>query len=342
MSNEQGARATIVVGVHNRWDALKACLESLLTIDCCDFEVVVVDDASNDDTPAQLESFRQHNDRVPIRVVRSEENLGPAGARNLGIDAAAGEFVCFLDSDCVVDRQWLTQLLAPLDAPEFGGVCGAIIESPPKTWADHAFAGESYYGRKGQNFHEANMALRRDLALQYRFDDALRYGAEGDDLARRMRSDGWKIAFAAEAVVTHHHPMTLRAYLKRAYLLGQGAARFWYKHNIFVGRDLVPLACALATLPLAVFDLRLLAIPGFLAGLQVLAIVFNEMYFKGKSIARMLYVLPLSLLAYVFRAAGVLGTYARILLGRETAVRQSKHRFRTASQTAERLPDARM
>ena len=325
-------RASVVICVHNRWPALLRCLETLLNSDFRGFEIIVVDDASTDDTPTQLDDHCENEGDISIRVIRSNHNLGPAGARNLGIDAAAGEFICFTDSDCTVDAQWLSRLLAPMDDPGIGGSCGAVHDAPPTSWPEHALAGSAYYGRKSEIFHEANMAVRGRLAKEHHFDETFRYGAEGDDLARRIKADGWAIAFAGDARVTHHQSMTVRGYLNRAYLLGHGSARYWYKHNVLVGRDLLALAGAMLTLPLAAIDWRLRLVPAAFVVLQVMAIVFNELYFKRKTLSDAIYVLPLLLIGYGFRAVGVIGTYARILLGYEEEIRRSKRQSRSASR----------
>jgi len=62
-----------------------------------DFEVIVVDDGSTDDTQAVL---GQYDDEKRVTVLEHEANRGSSAARNTGIDAAEGEFVCQLDDDC--------------------------------------------------------------------------------------------------------------------------------------------------------------------------------------------------------------------------------------------------
>ena len=293
-----------------------------------DFEIIVVDDASTDDTLEQLSLYCDGSADISIRVIQSDRNVGPAGARNLGIDAAEGELICFIDSDCTVDPQWLSRLLAPMEDPSVGATCGAVVEAPAQNWPEHALAGEAYYGHKGDHLHEANMAVRRVLAQECRFDAALRYGAAGDDLARRIKADGWTIAFAGDARVTHHRSLTIADYLRRAYMLGQGSARYWYKHNIFVGRDLLALACAVLAIPLVAIDSRLVLVSVAFIGLQIAAIAYNELYFKGKTIARTIHVFPLLLLRFAWRAVGVGVTLTRILFGSEEEIRRSKRSCR--------------
>ena len=89
-------RASIVVPAFNSADTLPRTLRSLLAQTCRDFEVVIVNDGSIDETPEVAEDFARIDSR--IRVVH-QANRGLAGARNSGIAAAQCEFVGFCDAD---------------------------------------------------------------------------------------------------------------------------------------------------------------------------------------------------------------------------------------------------
>lgn len=88
---------TVVLPVFNRAQVVSRAIESVLAQSFDDFELIVVDDGSSDGTPALL---AQQSD-FRIRVITVPENGGACAARNLGIEAASGDLVCFLDSDDV-------------------------------------------------------------------------------------------------------------------------------------------------------------------------------------------------------------------------------------------------
>jgi len=86
---------SIVLATHNRAACLPRAIASALAQEGARLELIVVDDASTDGTPACLANLADPR----LRVVRAARNLGPSGARNLGLEAARADLVAFLDSD---------------------------------------------------------------------------------------------------------------------------------------------------------------------------------------------------------------------------------------------------
>lgn len=93
---------SIIVPVFNVQEMLAGCLESIRAQTFSDFEVICVDDGSTDGSGAIAARFAKQDKR--FRVIR-QENKGPSGARNAGLDAAVGKFVFFVDSDDYIHPQ---------------------------------------------------------------------------------------------------------------------------------------------------------------------------------------------------------------------------------------------
>lgn len=93
-------RISVIIPVFNRERCVACAVRSVLDQEFSDFELIVVDDGSTDDTPRVLSAFPQ------IRVIRTE-NRGVSAARNLGVSHAKGDLIAFLDSDDL----WLPQKL---------------------------------------------------------------------------------------------------------------------------------------------------------------------------------------------------------------------------------------
>ena len=89
---------SIVVPVYNASEYLQTCIDSILANDCGDCEVILVDDGSTDGiTPALCDEIAARHPAL-LRVIH-QDNKGPGGARNTGLEAARGEYLFFVDSD---------------------------------------------------------------------------------------------------------------------------------------------------------------------------------------------------------------------------------------------------
>lgn len=323
--------ASVVVCVYNRPRQVISCLESLLKQDYRPLEIIVVDDGSTDETPNELARFRQEHqdDDVPLRILTNTGNLGLCAARNVGLDAAAGDIVLYTDSDCIADPHWVSAIIEALEDGHYAGAAGRVIDTPTN-WAERAAAGATRIGAsnvQGRSLVGGNMAIRRSLLAAYRFDEHIAYGADEDDLAGRMARDGHRFVFVDAAIVHHHHPMNLRGYLRQAWRQGQGSAYFWWKHRMLIGRDLLFLFLATGSLPLLILWPALWPVPAGFFSLHVLAHLFNERAFKGKSWRTAIAVLPLVILHSVVKAASVVHAYGRFATKgiRRTAQRTDSH-----------------
>jgi succinoglycan biosynthesis protein ExoO len=110
-------RVSVIVPVHNGAEFIHIALNSALAQTEQDLEVIVVDDASTDATCAVVEQYCQRDPR--IRLIRSESQGGPARARNIGFDAASGEWLAILDADDWYTEDRLRCLLAEAELEDY-------------------------------------------------------------------------------------------------------------------------------------------------------------------------------------------------------------------------------
>ena len=99
---------SIIVPVYNAEKTLHRCLDSLRTQTYTDFEVCMVENGSQDSSRAICREYAEKDSRFLLYV--SEENCGPSGARNIGLDHARGNYIAFLDSDDYVEPDYLEML----------------------------------------------------------------------------------------------------------------------------------------------------------------------------------------------------------------------------------------
>ncbi len=114
-------RISVILPVYNRPTMLVESVGSVLAQTFTDWEIIIVDDGSTDDTPAVAARLvAEHRPR--IQYLR-QANAGPGAARNTGLEAARGEFIQFLDSDDLLAPEKFARQVALLDAHPERGVC---------------------------------------------------------------------------------------------------------------------------------------------------------------------------------------------------------------------------
>lgn len=100
---------SIIIPCYNSFNLMDRCLKSLENQDFKDFEVIIVDDCSEDTSYEDLINF-QIKSQLNVKVYKAVVNSGPGPTRNLGIDNCQGEYITFLDSDDWVEPDWLMQI----------------------------------------------------------------------------------------------------------------------------------------------------------------------------------------------------------------------------------------
>jgi glycosyltransferase involved in cell wall biosynthesis len=200
---EPAVRISVVVPTCNRAARMERLLGALAAQDLDEpFEVVVVDDASTDDTVARLESFLTTLD-LPVTLLTSAANTGPAGARNRGWLAAGGDLIAFTDDDCVPDPGWLRTLAATLDEADI--VIGRT--RPPDDQLERIGPFSNYLDLEhNQSFSTCNVAYRREVLEKLDgFDEiAFRWpNGEDTDLGLRALTAGFRDQYTEGALVWH-------------------------------------------------------------------------------------------------------------------------------------------
>jgi glycosyltransferase involved in cell wall biosynthesis len=148
------ALVSIIVPVYGTENYLSDCVESLLKQTYPQIEIVLVDDQSPDSCPAICDAYAQKDERV--RVIH-QKNKGVSGARNTGIDAATGEYFCFVDSDDTLEANAIEILLNDILT------YGADMSSAYKGWvaSDGSVQSQSVDGQI--SVYEGDEMIKRSL-----------------------------------------------------------------------------------------------------------------------------------------------------------------------------------
>lgn len=199
--------SSVIITTRNRARSLRRALGALArqTKSPGLFEIIVVDDGSEDETSTLCASMSR--EMRNLKYVSPGKHIGLARAANLGIETAQGDYLLFTDDDCVPREDWLERMCAALQREPI--VAGAV-ESRRSNYIRLCHNVAQFYqfmpGRKAGPIEfaaGANMGLRRAVVRELsgfrEMDIAL-----DTELALRARARGYRIYFVPDAVVIHH------------------------------------------------------------------------------------------------------------------------------------------
>jgi GT2 family glycosyltransferase len=228
---EEAPKISVVVCAYNAESTMRECLESLTKLSYPSYEAVIVDDGSNDHTGAIADEYPQ------FKIIH-QPNCGLSAARNVGMAAATGDIIAYLDSDAVADPDWLTYLAWKFKSTDHVGVGGPNLPPPEEGWLANCVAsapGSPTHilldDEIAEHIPGCNMAFRKEaLAAIEGFDTS--YTAAGDDvdICWRLQERGHTIGFSPAAIVWHHRRKSIKSYLKQQMGYGKAEAMLLQKH----------------------------------------------------------------------------------------------------------------
>jgi len=205
--NESSPLISVVIPTFNRGERIRVAIDSALNQTWPRLEIVVVDDCSSDDTWDVVQSYGNR-----IRPIRLSENRGGGYARNVGIDAAKGEFVAFLDCD----DYWAPEKLAEqarLIPPDHDKmviynrvvqvVGERLVPTPLHAWTADIPIDEYIVVRK-QSMQTSGLMIARKFAHDVRFDDSLRKHQDVD-FVFSLANEGGKFIFCSAETVFYEN-----------------------------------------------------------------------------------------------------------------------------------------
>ena len=225
---------SVVIPLYNKEANIAATLQSVMQQTCRDFEVVVVDDGSTDDSHTVVETFiREHTDNhVPFRLIR-KPNGGVCSARNRGIREAMGEYIALLDADDQWDKDYLQEQVRMINdfpdaamwginyAETYNGKLIRRLQTGLKEgyrgYVDHYF---QMRDRQSDLFCSSSVVIRKQVFEQTgMFDERLRYSEDIDMWFRIIATH--RVAFYDKYMVYYLYDASNRAMNRKRRL------RYW-------------------------------------------------------------------------------------------------------------------
>ncbi|BAY65890.1 glycosyl transferase, group 2 family protein [Calothrix brevissima NIES-22] len=215
---------SVIIPVFNNSEQLKLCLEALVeqTYPRSRYEIIVVDNASEEDTKSVVEQFKQV-------VFEQESQPGSYAARNKGISIAKGDILAFTDSDCIPASDWIengvNSLLSTYNCGIVGGRIDMFFQNPDK------LTPVELYEKIAMNFQQEKSLYKSCYALTANmftfkhiiddvgyFNDTLKSGGDRE-WGQRVYAAGYQLIYADKACVAHPARHSFSQ-------LGQRVARF--------------------------------------------------------------------------------------------------------------------
>ena len=221
---ETWPRISVVVCSFNGRRTIRDTFEGLRRLDYPNYEVILVDDGSTDGTGDIASGY-------DVQVIQTP-NGGLSRARNLGLEAATGEIVAYIDDDAYPDPDWLHYLAARLAQGNWVAVGGPNLapagDGPVAACIANAPGGPLQVlisDREAEHIPGCNMAFRRDALLAIGgFDPQFRVAGDDVDVCWRLMEAGGRIGFSPCAVVWHHRRNSVKAFWRQQHGYGRAEA----------------------------------------------------------------------------------------------------------------------
>lgn len=210
---ERKVKYSIVVPVYNNAADLRACLSSINAQVCNHdlFEVIVVDNNSTDESASVAKA-------AGVVCLGERDFQSSYAARNRGIKAARGEFVVFIDSDCVAHPEWLSRIDAETSDGKVGCFAGEILSLSPTTMVERFSESIGLLRQRGplSGWHfkpyaqTANAVYRKTVFEKVGlFDPTMKSGGDAALAWRMLDQTEFRVQFIPDAIVYHHHRTSL-------------------------------------------------------------------------------------------------------------------------------------
>jgi glycosyltransferase involved in cell wall biosynthesis len=242
----------VIVCTHNRAHSLEQTLNSLqqmtVPVDLA-WELIIVDNNSNDNTKDVIDSFIDKSFLHVKYVI--ERNQGVSHARNMGIQEASGHIIAFTDDDCVVDRYWIMSISKEFHADEsIAGIGGRVLlynkmDRPVSIRVHEEKTILSSTDRILKLMIGCNMAFARSVfdeigIFDTDFGVGSRFASSEDlDFLYRVYKKGLKIVYSPDILVYHNHGRRSDEQIKslmKGYAVGRGA--FYCKYILMGDKDI--------------------------------------------------------------------------------------------------------
>lgn len=230
---------SVIIPVYNDPDGIEQTLRSLVQQEnASDFEIIVVDNDSTDETPRLIKEFAETYSDL-VFAYSETEIQGSYAARNTGIEHASGDLLAFIDADVTVEETWVTAVHERFQNSKVDYLgCNVEMYIPDEgntIWARYDVTmglPVEYYLQTKQFAPTCALVIRRRVIEEVGvFDHTIVSGGD-KEFGNRVHDSGFQMDYDSAIVVRHPARTTFKSHIKKAMRIGQGQTQLWKRHNL--------------------------------------------------------------------------------------------------------------
>lgn len=214
---------SVVLCVYNEENNIRDCLESLKNQSYKDFELIIVNDGSTDNT---MEIVGEYKKEFKMKTIDTE-HVGLTKARHLGASKAKGDIIITIDADETFDKKFIEYLISNFEKEKVG-MAGGYIQAHEKNWI-----------AKGLNSLRDLFHIRRDwvsggcMAFRKELRNFLSKEDIGEDvdLSWKVKGIGYEVLIDKKAAVYHKDPQNIFGVVMREYKIGRRSLKTFFAHK---------------------------------------------------------------------------------------------------------------
>jgi poly-beta-1,6-N-acetyl-D-glucosamine synthase len=240
---------SVLIPAHNEQAVIERCLQSVAQSSYRNLEIIIVDDASKDDTSRLVRSFMRAQPQLHMRLVRKRKNVGKGGALNYALrHYVNGQLVMTLDADSLLLRDTISNAVAYFHDPKVMGVAANvhILEEWTILGALQKFEHMiGYRSKKSYSLTNCEFVIG-GVASTYRMDIVRKVGfydttSQTEDIGLSMKvvnqgNRDHRIIYGADVVAATEGVTTLRALMKQRYRWKYGSLQNIIKYRNLIGK----------------------------------------------------------------------------------------------------------
>ena len=263
---------SVIIPSYNSEKTIKLCLDAIYQQDYPNFEVIVVDDCSTDNSPRIIQEY-------PCQLIRTPKNIKVSAARNLGVQHAGGRYYFFVDSDVKLFPDAISNLVREFQKnPEIGCVCGMYAKTPlinDSIFEEYRTLQNHYWHISSEGYATpGNFALggvRSDVFQEIGGFNPKLTQCEDVEYGHRINQK-YKLIYTSKVMGQHDHDDKLTVIMKKLFERARQRIPFYFKRRQFskgfeTGSRAVGIMLAflsVCSLALAFFNPAFLFLPGLL------------------------------------------------------------------------------